>query len=125
LINHAIRRYVTDNIAQLMRANLLEVFNQRDPNLRRAAIARIYADDIRWTDDDGVTVGHAALDAKASDVQLQLGDLQFVPASPVYKTIGLGYLAFHLVAREATLHKFPDSTSHLCETKSSSTCTPF
>jgi hypothetical protein len=68
------------------------------PNLRRAAIARIYGDDIRWTDDDGVIVGHAALDAKASDVQLQLGDLQFVPASPVYKTIGLGYLAFDLVA---------------------------
>jgi hypothetical protein len=80
-----------------MHANLLEVFNQRDRDLRWAAIARIYADDIRWTDDDGVTMGHAALDAKTVELQAKLGDLQFVAAGPTYQTLGLGYLAFQLV----------------------------
>ena len=46
-------------ITDLMHANLLEVFNERDRALRWEAIGRIYADDIRWTDDDGVTMGRA------------------------------------------------------------------
>jgi SnoaL-like domain len=84
-------------IPELMHANLLDVFNERDRARRRAAIARIYTSDIRWTDDDGVTVGHDALGAKADELQAKLGDLQFVAAGPVYQTLGLGYLAFHLV----------------------------
>jgi len=44
---------MTDAITRLMEANLLEVFNQRDTELRRAAITRTYAPDVRWTEDDG------------------------------------------------------------------------
>lgn len=80
-----------------MHANLLEVFNQRNHERRRAAIARIYADDIRWTDDDGVTIGHTALNAKAIELQAKLGDLEFIAAGPTYQTLGLGYLAFQLI----------------------------
>ena len=69
-----IRRHVIVNtIAQLMHANLLEVFNQRDHELRRAAIAHTYADDIRWTDDDGVSIGRELLDARAAEVLQQFG----------------------------------------------------
>ena len=57
-------------IAELMHANLLAVFNERDAARRRATIERIYADDIRWTDDDGVTTGRDALDAKAAELQI-------------------------------------------------------
>ena len=93
-----IRRHViTNTIAELMHANLLEVFNQRNHELRRAATARTYADDIRWTDDDGVTIGHDALDAKAIELQARLGDLQFIAVEPTYQTLGLGYLAFQVV----------------------------
>jgi len=84
-------------ITELMHASLLEVFNERDRVRRSAAIARIYADDIRWTDDDGVTIGRAALDAKAVELQAKLGDLQFIAAGPSYQTLGLGYLAFNVV----------------------------
>jgi hypothetical protein len=84
-------------ITDLMHANLLEVFNQRDRPLRWEAIGRIYADDVRWTDDDGVTMGRAALEAKAVELQAKLGDLQFIAAGPAYQTLGLGYLAFALV----------------------------
>lgn len=80
-----------------MHANLLEVFNERDHERRRAAIARIYADDIRWTEDDGITIGRDALNAKAIELQARLGDLQFIAAGPTHQTLGLGYLAFHLV----------------------------
>lgn len=84
-------------ITELMQANLLEVFNERDAARRRATIEHVYADDIRWTDDDGVTTGRDALDAKAGELQAKLGDLQFIAAGPVYQTLGLGYLAFQLV----------------------------
>ncbi len=55
---------MADAIEQLMHANLIEVFNERDADTRAAAIERTYAKDVRWTDDEGVTTGHAALDAK-------------------------------------------------------------
>jgi hypothetical protein len=37
---------ISATISELMHANLLEVFNQRDSARWSAAIARIYADDI-------------------------------------------------------------------------------
>jgi hypothetical protein len=77
-------------ITELMHANLLEVFNERDAARRRARIDRVYADDIRWTDDDGVTTGRDALDAKAAELQAKLGDLQLIAAGPVYQALGLG-----------------------------------
>jgi hypothetical protein len=83
-----------------MHANLLEVFNQRDHERRGAAIARIYADDIRWTDDDGITIGRDALNAKAVDLQARLGDAQFVAIGRTHQTLGFGYLAFQLVERD-------------------------
>jgi hypothetical protein len=93
-----IRRHVIANtIAELMHANLLGVFNERDHERRRAAIAHTYADDIRWTEDDGITIGHDALNAKAIELQARLGDLQFIAAGPTYHTLGLGYQAFQLV----------------------------
>ena len=98
VIDRLVRRHViADTIAELMHANLLEVFNQRDHELRRAAIAHTYADDIRWTEDDGITIGHEALNAKAIELQARLGDLRFIAAGPTYQTLGLGYLAFQLV----------------------------
>ena len=111
------------NIPELMHANLLEVFNERDHARRRAAIARTYASDIRWTDDDGVTTGRAALDAKAEALQAKLGDLQFVAAGPAYQTIGLGYLAFHLVDSGGEGLPARVSTWRSCETISSPSCT--
>lgn len=87
-------------VQELMQGNLLEVFNERDPQRRRAAVERIYAPDVRWTDEEGVSVGHHALDAKADALQRGLGPLQFVPAGPVHGLNGFGHLAWHLVAEE-------------------------
>ena len=44
-------------IEELMRANLFEVFNERDGHRRRAAIERIYATGVTFSDPDESVVG--------------------------------------------------------------------
>jgi SnoaL-like domain len=85
-----------ENVTRLMESNLLEVFNERDDERRAAAIQRTYAADIRWTDDEGVSVGHEALDARARGLQETSVGLVFTKASPVHQTRDFGYLAWHL-----------------------------
>jgi hypothetical protein len=86
-------------IARLMEANVLQVFNERDLARRREVIARIYTADVRWTDDDGTTVGHDALNTKAQQLHDgPLTGLVFVKKGAVYGTTGLGFLAFDLIA---------------------------
>ena len=87
---------MTETINKLMEANLLGVFNERDAQRRAAAIESTYASDVRWTDNEGVSVGRKALEAKAKALQSQMQGLVFTKASPVYQTTGLGYLAWKL-----------------------------
>ncbi len=88
---------MSDVITELMEANLLAVFDERDPGRRAAAIAKTYASDVKWTDEDGVSIGHEALDAKAAALQNgALQGLHFVKAGPVRQTGDLGYLAWEV-----------------------------
>src|SRR3954462_3169506 len=64
-------------INNLMETNLLGVFNERDARRRAAAIETTYAPDVRWTDDEGVSVGCEALEAKAKALQAQMEGLVF------------------------------------------------
>jgi hypothetical protein len=87
---------MTETISNLMEANLLGVFNERDIQRRASAIESTYAPDVRWTDDEGTSIGREALEAKATALQSQMHGLVFTKASPVYQTGGLGYLAWEL-----------------------------
>jgi SnoaL-like domain len=87
---------VTETINKLMEANLLGVFNERDAQRRVATIEATYAPDVRWTDDEGTSVGREALEVKAIALQSQMQGLVFTKASPVYQTRGFGYLAWKL-----------------------------
>ncbi len=88
---------MSDVIARLMEANLLAVFDERDPGRRAAAIAKTYAPDVAWTDEDGVSVGHQALDTKAAALQNgALQGLHFVKSGPVRQTGDLGFLAWEV-----------------------------
>jgi hypothetical protein len=87
---------MTETVSRLMEANLLGVFNERDPQRRASAIKSTYTPDVRWTDNEGVSVGQAALEAKAKALQSQIRGLVFTKASPVYQTMGFGYLAWTL-----------------------------
>src|SRR6478609_5616761 len=87
---------MTETISNLMEANLLGVFNEHDPQRRALAIESTYAPDVRWSDDEGITVGRDALDAKAAALQSRMEGLVFTKAGPVYQTLGMGYLAWNL-----------------------------
>lgn len=87
---------MTETVSNLMEANLLGVFNERDAQRRASAIESTYAPDVRWTDDEGIVVGREALEAKARALQSGMTGLVFTKASPVYQTHGLGYLAWKL-----------------------------
>ena len=83
---------MTETVNNLMEANLLGVFNERDTQRRAAAIESTYAPDVRWTDDEGIVVGREALEAKATALQSQLQGLVFTKASPVYPNPRIGVL---------------------------------
>lgn len=55
-------------VNDLLAANLHEVFGNRDANKRRAMIEQIYAEDIEFTDPEGVTRGWDALEDKAREL---------------------------------------------------------
>lgn len=55
-----------DTVTDLLAANLHDVFGNRDAAARRAAIERVYTEDVVFTDPEGVAVGWDALDAKAA-----------------------------------------------------------
>ncbi|MGR6998554.1 nuclear transport factor 2 family protein [Yinghuangia aomiensis] len=53
-------------VTDLLAANLHEVFGSRDPGSRRAAIERIYTEDVVFTDPEGASdCGRDALEDKA------------------------------------------------------------
>ncbi|WP_292991339.1 nuclear transport factor 2 family protein [Mycobacterium sp.] len=87
---------MSDVISKLMEANLLAVFDERDPQRRAETIAKIYSPDVEWIDDEGTTVGREALQAKATELLDKLTGLHFAKASPVHRTRGLGFLAWEL-----------------------------
>lgn len=86
---------MTDPIHDLMTANLLEVFGERDPERRRQAIARTYTEDVEFLDPDEITTGHVALDAKAQRLLDQAPGFVFSPAGPVYVNHDMGYLTWN------------------------------
>lgn len=88
---------MSSSTVQLLHDNLLAVFNERDAAKRQAATAATYAADVRWTDAEGVTVGHDALEAKCVALQAGLGGLQFEADGPVHELPGFGHLAWRLV----------------------------
>lgn len=86
---------MTDRLEDLMTANLLRVFNERDGDLRRAAIAATYAEDVVFADPEGAVRGHAALDAKAQALLDGAPGLVFSADGPVRQAQDLGHLAWH------------------------------
>jgi hypothetical protein len=85
------------SVADLMRSNLLEVFNEPDPERRTAVIARTYAPDVVWYESDQVLHGREALAARAAELRAGLGPgFVFTPGGPVSANHDLGHLAFRV-----------------------------
>jgi hypothetical protein len=49
------------SLEQLMERNVSEVFSERDPGQRRRAIAELYAEDCASYDENGESIGQAAI----------------------------------------------------------------
>lgn len=71
---------------ELLFSNLHEVFSERDPERRRAAIERTYSEDVRFIDPEGEVVGWEALEKRAKKI------LDQAPASFVLEEDGPRYL---------------------------------
>jgi hypothetical protein len=72
---------MTINATQnLMSRSLLDVFNQRDPEQRAAAIGEVYSPDVVFYEADGAVTGAAALHER---VQQLLDDAPGLVFSPV------------------------------------------
>lgn len=71
---------------ELLQLNL-QFFSERDPEKRRAGIERTYAEDVRFIDPDGETVGREALDSRAQKI------LDDAPADFVLEADGLEYVS--------------------------------
>jgi hypothetical protein len=85
-----------DVISNLMDSNLLGVFNERDDDWRAAAIADTYTDDVIWTSDEGVTVGHGDLQARGRELLAGASGLKFTKDGEVRQTRDFGFLAWRL-----------------------------
>jgi hypothetical protein len=60
---------MTTNATQnLMTRSLLDVFNQRDPKQRAAAIGEVYSPDIVFYEEDGSVTGAAALQERVQQL---------------------------------------------------------
>jgi hypothetical protein len=81
-------------VEELMRTNLLGVFNERDAGRRRAAIARTYAPDVVFSDPESTVTGTDALDAKAQGLLEGAPGFEFAPDGPVRVAADLGHLAW-------------------------------
>ena len=83
-------------IRELMLVNLFAVFNDRDAERRLKAIADNYTENVIWTDPDGTTRGHEAMNERAQNLLDGIPDFVFTATGQIHVSRDLGHLAFNL-----------------------------
>jgi hypothetical protein len=79
----------TDAFFTLMHANLMDIFGQRDADLRREAMRGAYAEDIAFTDPEGTVQGYDAIDERVRRVLDEAPEVfAFAPDGPLYVLSG-------------------------------------
>ncbi len=68
---------MSEQVAAILRHNLHDIFNEREPARRQRAIQELLAEDCVFLDPHGRFVGHAAIDAAVVSVQTQFLDFVF------------------------------------------------
>jgi len=88
-VKRATEERITDmpDAKELLHSNLHEVFSERDPDERRAAIERTYAEDVKFIDPEGEVVGRQALNDRAQKL------LDDAPADFVLEEDGPRYVS--------------------------------
>ena len=80
---------------ELLHANLHEVFSERDPDARWAAIERTYAEDVKFIDPEGQSVGRQAVNDRVQKLLDGVSaEFVFEEDSPRYVSADAGALAW-------------------------------
>ncbi len=85
-----------EHIDKLMHANLIEVFGERDPDKRWAAIERTYTADVIAADPEGQVTGYTELNAKVQQILDGAPGLEFRTEGNTYTAGDLHYLGWAL-----------------------------
>ena len=85
---------MTSSPADLMRRNLLEVFNEPDPARRAAVIAVTYAEDVVWHEPDRIIRGRKELQRRAEELRGENPAWVFRPGGPASELDDIGHLGF-------------------------------
>jgi SnoaL-like domain len=85
---------MTRSPADLMRRNLLEVFNEPDPARRAAVIAETYTEDVVWHEPDRIIRGRKELERRAEELRGENPDWVFRPAGSASELDDIGHLGF-------------------------------
>ncbi len=88
----------TDDIDfdHLLRSNLERVFNERDDDKRRAAIAELFVEEPIMYEPTNIVSGREDISRVAGDLLKQFGPtFRFVPDGAAVGHHGLGHLAWH------------------------------
>ncbi|GLX34366.1 hypothetical protein Sros01_04390 [Streptomyces roseochromogenus] len=80
--------------ADLMRVNLLDVFNEPDPDRRAAVIAENYAEDVVWHEPDRINHGRTDFVRRATEFLAENPDWVFRPTGPASALDDIGHLGF-------------------------------
>ncbi|MFE5288833.1 nuclear transport factor 2 family protein [Nocardia sp. NPDC056611] len=86
---------MTSSPAELMRRNLLDVFNEPDPDRRAAVIAETYTRDVVWHEPDRINQGRTEFERRAAEMLTDNPDWVFWPAGPASGLDDIGHLGFH------------------------------
>ena len=108
---------------ELLHSNLHEVFSERDPERRRAAIERTYTEDVTFIDPEGEFVGRQALSDQAQKLlDGVLAGFVFEEDGPRYVGTGTAALAWRFgppgspVARGIDILTFRDGRVSIVRT---------
>jgi hypothetical protein len=84
------------SVKALMRRNLYEVFNERDPDRRAAAIADVYSADPVFYEQDNVVEGREALKVRVQALLDEAPGFAFSAEGEATENHNLGRLTWHL-----------------------------
>jgi hypothetical protein len=84
------------SVKTLMRRNLYEVFNERDPGRRTAAITEVYGADPVFYEKDSVVEGREALGARVQALLDEAPEFAFSADGEATENHNMGRLTWHL-----------------------------
>lgn len=79
------------SFTDLLDAFLVEVFNESDPAVRRAAIERYFTEDVLFVDHDGSAHGWDGIDATVEKLHARAPGFVFAHTAPSQQIGDLGY----------------------------------